>query len=319
MDTLIALYPGQGSQKPQMALDLFAASKQVQNLFALASEVSHIDMYKLLAEGTEEELKQTKMTQLAVTLASRSAQIRLAELGTSFAAHSGFSLGELAAYAAAGIFDDETLFTLIGKRASLMDEEAQKVSNIYGELGMAAVIGLNYQTVTSALAASNIERIYASNDNSEKQVVIAGLQLSIAQAKELLTEQGARRVIPLRVSGPFHTPLMEDATKPFSDFLDTLTFKAPQGLVISSVDGQPITSAESAKEHLSMQLARPVRWTQVMKALEAIRAEKACNVAEVGFGSVLTGLWKNSESESPCQNLGEEDAIQAYRKEITHE
>ncbi len=210
-----------------MALDLYDASKQVRNLFALASEVSGLDLYQLLAEGSEEELKQTVATQIAVTLASRSAYLRLTELGFSFAAHSGFSLGELSAFAGGGILDDETLFSLVTKRAALMDEEARKIEEAQGKLGMAAIIGLGYATVEQALREAQIPGVYASNDNSASQVVIAGLQESITQGKEVLQAKGARRVIPLRVSGPFHTPFMEGATKPFSAFLGTLNFKEP--------------------------------------------------------------------------------------------
>jgi [acyl-carrier-protein] S-malonyltransferase len=316
MDSLIALYPGQGSQKPKMALDLYDASKQVRHLFTLASEVSGLDLYQLLADGSEEDLKQTKATQLAVTLASRSAYLRLRELGFSFTAHSGFSLGELSAYAGGGLLDDETLFTLVAKRAALMDEEARKIEETQGKLGMAAIIGLDYATVEQALREAQIPGVYASNDNSATQVVIAGLQESISKGKEVLQAKGARRVIPLKVSGPFHTPFMEGATEPFSAFLETLKFKDPHSLVISSVDGTVIRSAQEAKEHLAMQLAKPVRWTEAMKHLASISQEEHAQVAEVGFGTVLSGLWKNSNAAIPCRNLGSEDAIWAYRKEM---
>ncbi|MGH0052555.1 MAG: ACP S-malonyltransferase [Sphaerochaetaceae bacterium] len=317
MDSLIALYPGQGSQKPKMALDLFAASKQVKALFALASEVGGLDMYQLLNEGSESELKQTKATQLAVTLASRSAYLRLTELGFSFIAHSGFSLGELASYAGGGILDDQALFTLVTKRATLMEKEAKKIEETQGKLGMAAIIGLDYATVEQVLREEDISGIFASNDNSAKQVVISGLQESIAKSKEILQAKGARRIIPLRVSGPFHTPLMEGTTTAFSAFIQDIPFHDPHSLVISSVDGKLIRNVTEAKEQLTKQLAKPVRWTKVMERLSAIAQEQEVQIAEVGFGSVLSGLWKNNNMESLCRNLGEEDEIQAYKKEIT--
>lgn len=316
MDTLIALYPGQGSQKPGMALDLYSESKQVRELFSLAGSIGGMDLYQLLHEGSEEELKQTKATQLAVTLASRSAYLRLQELGFSAVAHSGFSLGELAAYAGAGIFTDETLFELVVQRAALMDAEAKKITQSQGKLGMAAIIGLDYASVTHILEQVQIPGIYASNDNSPSQVVIAGFQKSITNIKEVLEEKGARRVIPLRVSGPFHTPLMDGARQPFAAYLETLDFLTPRSLVISSVDGKPIQSAQDAKEHLIEQLAKPVRWSEAMTQLAGIASQERAQVAEVGFGTVLSGLWKNSIPDVPCRNLGKEDAIQAYRKEM---
>lgn len=298
-----------------MALDLYRESKQVRELFSLASSIGGCDLYQLLHEGSEEELKQTKATQLAVTLASRSAHLRLQELGFSVAAHSGFSLGELAAYAGAGIITDETLFHLVVQRAALMDDEAKKIEKTQGNLGMSAIIGLDYASVTQILEQAQIPGIYASNDNSPNQVVIAGFQEGIARSKDVLLQQGARRIIPLRVSGPFHTPLMDGARQPFSAYLETLDFLTPRALVISSVDGKPIQSGQEAKEHLEQQLAKPVRWTEAMKRLATIANQEHAQVAEIGYGTVLSGLWKNCITDIPCQNLGTENAIQTYKKE----
>lgn len=310
MAPILALYPGQGSQKQGMAIDLYHASHTVRELFELAGDIAGRNLYTLLSQGSEEEL--TQCAQTAITLASRSANIRLKELGIEIEAHSGFSLGELTACCSAGIFDDATLFTIVQRRTALMDEMSRKARQMLGELGMAAVIGLDYEAVTVLLEELNLKGLYAANDNAPNQVVISGLSESITQAKSVFLEKGAKRFIPLKVSGPFHTPFMEEATQPFRTFLDGLAMADPVDLVISSVDGKPITTALDAREHLSLQLARPVRWTAVMQRIKATRNS---DIAEVGFGTVLTGLCKNNAVQSSCLSLGEETTIQAYAKE----
>lgn len=318
MVNIIALYPGQGSQHPKMALDLYASSKKVQKLFALASEVTHTDLYALLETGDEEALKHTEVTQVVVTLANRAALVRLTELGFSVACHSGLSLGELAAYASGGIIDDETLFTLVQKRSHLMAEAGAKVELEHGKLGMAAVIGMDFASVKRILQEYSLQGVYPSNDNGPNQVVIAGLAESIQEAKSLLIAEGAKRVLPLKVSGAFHTPFMHEATEIFSAYLDGLKFSDPKQRVISSVTAEEVTSAIQAKELLGMQLANPVRWTEVMTRIDSIRedAHKQMILAEVGPGTVLSGLWKNSGRDSLCSPMGKESEIQAMREEI---
>ena len=303
-----------------MALDLYSASPKVKDLFELASEATHTDLYTLLSTGSIEDLKRTEVTQLVVTLANRAAQIRLTELGFTIVCHSGLSLGELSAYASGGIIDDETLFTLVQKRSRLMAEAGTKAEAKSGTLGMAAVIGMDFASVEKILAENALKSVYPSNDNGPKQVVIAGLETAIQEAKPYLIAGGARRVLPLKVSGAFHTPFMQDATEEFSSYLDSLKFNDPKQRVISSVTAEEVATATRAKELLGMQLANPVRWTKVMEKIASIKheAEQAQVhrvVAEVGPGAVLTGLWKNSGLPDLCTPMGKEDEIQAMKEE----
>ncbi|MBI9095359.1 MAG: ACP S-malonyltransferase [Sphaerochaeta sp.] len=322
MVNIIALYPGQGSQYPKMALDLFASSRKVKDLFELASDATHIDLYTLLDTGGEEDLKRTEVTQLLVTLANRAAQVRLSELGFTLVCHSGLSLGELSAYAGGGILSDEILFPLVQKRASLMAEAGTKVEEKHGKLGMAAVIGMDFSSVEKILTEKSIQGVYPSNDNGPNQVVIAGLDTAIQEAKPHLIAGGARRVLPLKVSGAFHTPFMQDATQEFSAYLETLQFSTPKQRIISSVTAEEVCTAERAKELLGMQLANPVRWTTVMQKISSIKEETASThtnehlvLAETGPGTVLSGLWKNSGLPDFCSPLGKESEIQTMREE----
>jgi len=310
MAPIIALYPGQGSQEPKMALDLYQASSRVRELFTLAGDITHVDLRNLLENGGREELQRTGNTQLAVTLASRSAHVRLTELGHAFAAHSGFSLGELSAYAGSGIISDETLFKLVAIRAALMDREAQRIQAALGEAGMAAVIGLPYDAVSELIKDRN--DVYAANDNSPVQVVISGTLKAIEEVQGLLKEHGAKRVVPLRVSGPFHTPLMEGAIPRFEAAIGSLPFHDPRELVISSVTGTFITSANQAKRALVTQLSKPVRWTKAVDTIITIQNSDSM-IGEVGHGAVLAKLTQDRISVLP---LGSEERIRAFHEGI---
>ena len=291
-----------------MALDLYQASSKVKELFTLASDISHVNLRKLLESGTKEELQQTKNTQLVVTLASRSAALRLSELGHTFIGHSGFSLGELSAYATSGIMSDKTLFELITIRATLMDQESEKIEKRIGKIGMAAVIGLDYERVANLL--HNHETLFVSNDNSPTQVVIAGTMAAIEEIQPTLKSHGARRIIPLRVSGPFHTPFMEGAIPCFKAAIEDLSFNDPRERVISSVTGEAIIDSVQAKETLITQLAKPVRWTKAVGTLAA-GIEPETIVGEVGYGSVLSKLVGDRLTALP---LGSEEQIQIFNK-----
>lgn len=299
-----------------MALDLYASSERVRDLFGLASETTHTDLHTLLATGSVDDLKRTEVTQLVVTLANRAAHVRLVELGYMITCHSGLSLGELSAYAGGGIIDDTTLFTLVQKRSSLMAEAGTRAEEKYGKLGMAAVIGMDFASVEEILKANSLTNVYPSNDNGPSQVVIAGLETSIQEAKPHLVAGGARRVLPLKVSGAFHTPFMQDATEEFSSYLDSLEFSSPKQKIISSVTAEEVLTAKRAKELLGMQMANPVRWTKVMQAISTIKQSLEQTVlAEVGPGTVLTGLWKNSGLPDFCTPLGKESEIQTMGEE----
>jgi [acyl-carrier-protein] S-malonyltransferase len=299
-----------------MALDLYETSAAVRDLFSLASEVCETDLYDLLENGTPEDLQDTAVTQPVVTLASRASYIRLRESGVSFLCHGGFSLGELAAYAGGGIFDDRTLFSIVRKRGLLMAKAGEEAQKREGELGMAAVIGLGFAQVERLLAAERLEGLFCANDNGPRQVVISGRKQMIAQARQLLTEHGARKVIPLRVSGPFHTPFMEEATAEFSAFLASQTFFDPTEPVVSSVVGKPVASSREARELLSRQLASPLRWTATMQtACSLAEGKDGVTVGELGAKPVLSGLWKSSGLPFDCRPLGSEEEIMTLKKE----
>ncbi len=304
MVTRIGLFPGQGAQYPGMGKDLYDQSKAVRDLFDLASEASGNDMRDILFSGDEELLKRTEYTQSSITLVNIAAYTLLQDAGIDCDIFAGFSLGELSAYYAAGIIDCRSLFEITSRRGKIMAEEGAIASASVGELGMAAVIGLGYDTVADVLKQQGLEHLYIANDNSSKQVVLAGLKDAIDAVSQAIKEAGARRVIPLKVSGPFHTPLMQGAADRFSTFLDTCTFKDPKSAVFTNVHGGMVLTAEEAKSSLAKQLTSPVRWTKIVDDIVKMTKDEIDGCYEIGPGKVLTGFWKAGSSQSSCIPIG---------------
>jgi [acyl-carrier-protein] S-malonyltransferase len=292
MVNYIGVFPGQGSQQPRMGLDLFQESDRVRSLFTLASDISHLPLYSLLEKGTLEEITPTRIAQLLITLINRASSIVLHERGYSPIAVAGFSLGELAAYREAGVISEEDLFSITAKRGQLMAQNAEIVKKEYGELAMAAIIGLSFDVVEQVIADSGEPYVYAANDNSTNQVVISGLRSSVEKIEVLVKALKARRVMYLNVSGPFHTPLMNEAKREFDSFLNSIDFSDPVIDLYSNVTGQLISSKKEIRRLCGEQIVSPVRWTAIMKDIETNYS--GYRAIEVGYGKVLTALFKRS-------------------------
>lgn len=313
MVTYAACYPGQGAQRPQMALDLFRESSRVRRLFEIASEVAKVPMYDLLEHADETALKQTEITQLAVTLANRSATVFLEERGVRFGCHAGFSLGELSAYAAAEVITDETLFDVVAKRGRLMARASQDAESRFGKLGMAAVMGLGFAEVERILIEQRATHLYAANDNGPKQVVISGLGEEIERCTAALKDAGARRIVSLSVSGPFHTPLMQEAEVEFADYLTDIFFADPKSLLYTTVTGAPVATGAEVRALCARQLSSPVRWTSIMEHI--VQESKLSEAVEPGPGSVLCGLWRSGGFPVSCSPAGTYEDIQKVLNE----
>ena len=303
MVDFVAFYPGQGAQYPGMAVDLHTTSAQVRQLFAIASEACGRDMLKLLESGTAEELQLTENTQVAITLANRAASIHLAQAGILARMHAGFSLGELSAFAGARVLDDESLFKIVAERGKLMARAGDSASQRIGRLGMAAVIGLGFDEVQAIFSRLGTKGLYCANDNGPKQVVVSGLADELEAVTEALKAAGARRILPLKVSGPFHTPFMAEAALEFHEFIQRFSFADPCSMVYSTVTGDAIQSGAEAKRLCSQQLESPVRWTTIMQRVAGVLTEGS-KVLEVGPGKVLSGLWKSAGHTALCLPAG---------------
>lgn len=300
------LFPGQGAQYPQMALDLYQESKRVQKLFDQASEAAGMDLKALLERASAEELKRTDLSQSTITLANLAAASVLRDRGIEPIACAGFSLGEYAALATAGVISDEDCFKLVFERGKAMQKVADRLATEQSgsEPGMAAVLGLPGEQVEALVAEwkqAGLADLYAANFNSPKQVVVAGTAAALAQAEERFKAAGARRVIRLQVAGPFHSPLVSDALEDFAPVLEMTSFTDPRIPLYSNVTGKQIHSGQEAKKLALRQIIEPLRWTSEEAQLAELRLDA---VLETGPGKVLQGLWKDTGSTIPVYGAG---------------
>ena len=298
------LFPGQGAQYPGMAKDFYETSKAIRDLFALASEASGIDLKKLLFEGSEEDLKQTRNTQVAVALASVAAAISAREHGVIPEGCAGFSVGEWPALAEAGVVSHADMFRLVAARGRFMDEAGLRS----GGSTMSAVINLSPSAIEKAIADAGLKSVWIANYNSPTQSVISGTEADVAAAEEAVKAAGAKRAIRLKVSGAFHSPIMAYAKELFAAELEKVAFADPKIALFSNVTGKRVASGAEAKSLALVQIVSPVRW---LDEEAAILVEKPVFVAETGPGTVLGGLWKAVGGEIPCYPFGTLDQISA--------
>jgi len=288
----VAVFPGQGSQQVNMGLDIYEKSARVRSLFSLASEVSHLDLYKILKNGSLDEITETSIAQVVITLVNRSCSIVLKELGFTAVAAGGFSLGELSAYREAQMISEEDLFSITSERGKLMARNASEITHEYGDLAMAAVIGLSFETVEKAIIDSGESQVFVSNDNSVNQVVISGVRSSVERMEIILKKLKAHRVMYLNVSGPFHTPLMNDAKRELEEYLQHIDFSQPKIPVYSNVTGKLLALENDIRSVCASQIVSPVRWRSITENI--VSDYSRFEVIEVGYGKVLSGFFKRT-------------------------
>ncbi|WP_430812436.1 MULTISPECIES: ACP S-malonyltransferase [unclassified Carboxylicivirga] len=276
------VFPGQGAQYVGMGKDLYENSPLAKELFEKANEILGFRITDLMFEGTDEDLKQTKVTQPAIFLHS---VILAKTLGDDFKPEmtAGHSLGEFSALVAAGAMNFEDGLKLVSQRAQAM----QKACEIEPST-MAAIVGLE-DAVVEEVCNSIEEVVVAANYNCPGQLVISGSIAGIDKACEALTEKGAKRAIKLPVGGAFHSPLMEPARAELAAAIEATEFSAPVCPVYQNVNAQAVTDPATIKENLVAQLTAPVRWTQTVQNMIA---DGVTSFTEVGPGKVLQGLVK---------------------------
>ena len=275
------IFPGQGSQFPGMAKDLYETNAKGKEMLERANEVLRFRITDIMFEGTAEDLKATKVTQPAIFLHS----VVLAKCYDGFTPDmvAGHSLGEFSALAAAGAVSFEDALRLVYIRATEMQKCCEKVPG-----GMAAIIGLPDETV-EAICSECEGIIIPANFNCHGQIVISGEKEAIAQACGKAKEAGAKRALPLPVGGAFHSPLMEPARVELGKAIEETEIVAPICPVYQNVTAQPTTDPVLIKENLLKQLTSPVRWTS---SVENMIADGARYFMEIGPGTVLQGLVK---------------------------
>lgn len=277
------VFPGQGSQFPGMGKDLYETNSEAKAMFDKANEILGFDIADIMFNGTDEDLKQTKVTQPAVFLYS----VALAKsLGEEFKPEmtAGHSLGEFSALVAAGALSFEEGLKLVAARASAMQKACEITPST-----MAAVLNLSDERVEEICAEVKEGIVVAANYNCPGQVVISGEEAAIDAACQKLLEAGAKRALKLKVGGAFHSPLMEPAREELAAAIKKAEFMTPKCPIYQNVTAQAETNPDIIKENLVAQLTAPVRWTQsVMNMIN----DGATSFTEVGPGSVLQGLVK---------------------------
>ncbi|MBD1367373.1 ACP S-malonyltransferase [Mucilaginibacter sp. ZT4R22] len=282
------IFPGQGAQFPGMGKDLYEQSEQAKELFEKANEILGFRITDVMFDGTEEDLKQTNVTQPAIFLHS----VIMAKVMSDFEPEmvAGHSLGEFSSLVATGALSFEDGLRLVAARANAM----QKACEIQPGT-MAAILALDDFTVED-ICHQVSDVVVPANYNCPGQLVISGSIAGIDAACEKMLAAGAKRALKLNVGGAFHSPLMEAARVELQDAILQTEFKQPVCPVYQNIDAKPHTDVEEIKQNLIAQLTGPVRWTQTV---EQMLRDGATSFTEVGPGKVLQGLVKKVDKNVP--------------------
>ena len=282
------VFPGQGAQFVGMGKDLYENNPVAKEMFDKANEILGFNITDLMFNGTDEDLRQTKVTQPAIFLHS---VILAKTMGDDFNPDmvAGHSLGEFSALVAAGALSFEDGLRLVSARAQAMQKACEKTPST-----MAAVLALPDAKVEELCASVTEGVVVPANYNCPGQIVISGSIEGVDAACAKMLEAGAKRALKLKVGGAFHSPLMEPARAELADAIAHTDFHAPKCPVYQNVNAEPQTDPETIKKNLIAQLTAPVRWTQTIQNMIATGAD---TFVEVGPGAVLQGLVKTISSE----------------------
>jgi [acyl-carrier-protein] S-malonyltransferase len=286
------IFPGQGAQFVGMGKDLYEKSEKAKAMFEQANEILGFRITDLMFEGTEEDLKQTNVTQPAIFLHS---VILASVLGDDFKPEmaAGHSLGEFSALVACGSLSFEDGLRLVAARANAMQKAC-----LLQPSTMAAIIGLDDFTVEDICHRIS-DVVVPANYNCPGQLVISGTIAGVDKACEELTAAGAKRALKLNVGGAFHSPLMEAARVELEHAIVNTEVKEPICPIYQNIDAKPYTDPAQIKHNLIAQLTGPVRWTQTVKHM---MEDGATSFTEVGPGSVLQGLVKKVDRHMPTES-----------------
>ncbi|MCK5759337.1 MAG: ACP S-malonyltransferase, partial [Clostridiales bacterium] len=288
MGKIAFVFPGQGAQYVGMAKDIVENYPEAMKIFDEASEKLGFDMKKLVFEGPEEKLKITKNTQPAILTASWAIYKAVQSAGVKPDYTAGLSLGEFTAHVLAGSLDFADAVALVEKRGEFMQEEVPE-----GVGGMTAVLALDEETVEAVCKeVSDIGYVACANYNCPGQIVISGELAALEAAGKILAEKGAKRVIPLKVSAPFHCNLLKGAGNKLSEELDTITINDMEIPVFANVTGEKVSSANEIRQLLVDQVSNTVKWTNTIKNMITDGVD---TFIEIGPGKVLSGLIKKTD------------------------
>lgn len=305
MNKTAYLFPGQGSQYIGMGKEFYDHFGLAREVFDQANEILGYDLAKLCFEGPLLKLSRTQYTQTAILTVSLACyqvlRVRLGSVKPAFVA--GHSLGEYCALCAAGAVTFKDALLLVKDRASLMEEEARKHPG-----GMAAILGLKREDVQEICSEVRGDKILSvANFNCPGQIVISGEEEALERATELAKERGAKQAIRLKVSGPFHTACMENASLRFAEVLEKVEFLSPGIPVVTNVHAKPV---KEIKKALKAQISSPVRWQE---SIEFMIGQGTDCFFEIGPGRVLSGLLRRINKEVIIKNVEDLKSLEAIK------
>lgn len=305
------MFPGQGSQQPGMGKALAEAYGSARDVFDRVSEATGRDVRAICWEMDADTLRQTENAQLALftaSLAAYNAALERSQFTPVVGA--GHSVGEYAALAASGVLASEDAARLVQRRGDLMARAGKLTPGT-----MAAVLGLDDEVVEGVCAEVSSEDapVVAANYNSPGQVVISGAVAAVETACERLKEAGAKRCLPLNVSGAFHSPLMKDAAEAMGEALRQVEFRAGAFPVVSNVLAEPVEDPGAWPDLLTRQLAEPVRWTASVMTMQRMGARL---FAEFGTGTVLCGLVRRAVADAEALSVDSPETLQGFNDRL---
>jgi [acyl-carrier-protein] S-malonyltransferase len=305
---LAFVFPGQASQREGMAAALLAEESEARSLFDGASEILGLNLAEICTTGDQALLTRTDVAQPALLTTCLAWEAALRRRGVRARTTAGHSLGEFSAWVAAGALGFEEAVRLVRRRGELMEEAATRRPG-----GMVAVIGLpNEQVEGICRQAQAAGVVVPANYNSPGQVVVSGDERGLRRVGELVKAAGAKS-IPLRVSGAFHSSLMEDAARAFSGLVAKLQIRDPRVPVVVNATAAVVTEAEQVRRAMTVQMTSPVRWTECVRVM---RAKGVSAFLEVGPGQVLTKLIQRTLAEVRCLPVGTPEELRAVVKEM---
>lgn len=305
MKKVAFMFPGQGSQTVGMGKEFFDRYADVKELYQTANSVLHKNLMQLMFDGPAEELTETENAQPALLLSSIAAFTLLQNEGIKPMMTVGHSLGEYSALVASGALTLEEALPLVATRGKLMEQAFPK-----GKGTMAAVLGMKEAEIKESLTnISDDEVVDIANLNCPGQIVISGSRGGIEEAETILKQAGARRVLPLNVSGPFHSRLMKPANEEFATSLQEVTLQDANIPVYANVSANAVTDKEAIKQLLIEQLYSPVRFEE---SIRKMMKQEVDAFVEVGTGNVLAGLVKKIDRKTKTFSVQDEKSLQAF-------
>ena len=297
------LFPGQGAQAVGMGRELYEQSPTARSVFDEVDSALGRSLTQVLFEGPEDELRQTVNAQPAIMAVSLACALVIKEqLGPKATAHptmmAGHSLGEYTALAVAGVLDVADTAKLVSARGELMQEACDRNPGT-----MAAVLGLDEMTLEEIARETGT---HVSNVNTAEQIVVSGDRIAVARALDLASARGAKKVLPLRVGGAFHSGLMEPARVGLVEAVNSLTFNDPKVPIIANCTGEPLTTADSVKRELVAQICGCVQWK---RSIDYMVGSGVSNFIEVGPGKALSGMVKRISRDAKVTSVGDMDSI----------